>query len=219
LIPEHRASLLEEATGLPAAGSRNVHVRLDGAVGARSLQRAGLELWGERLALAVWPGELKSQAHAFYGTRRARALLDLVATAGWRAEPRPHLGFYGASPPQRLYLTPRLALADYVAAWSGPDLERVHAYDRPEVGRDLLPWLVARGHASPADRDGLARFERLLGRRTAHLRPAVRAWWEWPLAAADELDGRGALAAAVRERLAALLEELDEPPLPVASRP
>lgn len=219
MIPERRASLLEEATGLPAGGARHVHVRLDGAIGTRSLQRAGLELWGERLALAVWPGELKAQAHAFFGTPRARALLDLVATTGgWHAEPRPHLGFYGASPPQRLYLTPRLGLRDYVAAWSGDDLARVRAYERADLRRELVPWLVERGHASDADRAGLPRFERLLGRRQAHLRPAVRAWREWQLDHAEDLDERGELVGAVRSALVTVLERLDEPPLPVASR-
>jgi hypothetical protein len=219
LIPERRASLLEEATGLPVSSARHPHVRLDTAIGARSLQRVGLEPSDERVTLAIWPGELKAQAHAFYGTPRARALLELVATGDWHAEPRPHLGFYGASPPQRLYLTPRIGLEDYVAAWSGEDLERVHAYERPAVRRELLPWLVERGHGSPADLDELPRFERLLGRRAAHLRPAVRAYTQWPLDLAEDLDERGELVAAVRTALATLLERLDEPPLPVASRP
>ena len=218
MTPERIASLLEEATGLRVTG-RHAHVRLDDATGAASLQRAALgSSEHDTLTLAVWPGELKAQAQAFYAGDRAARLLELVADSPWTAEPRPHLGFYGASPPQRLYLTPRLALDAYVEAWSSGDLDRVHYYPRARVRGELLPWLVERGHASPGDLDGLPRFEYLLGRRDAHLRPAVRARREWSLDEAEDLDEADELAAAIRDELALLLEHLDEPPLPVASR-
>ena len=160
--------------------------------------------------LAVWPGELKAEARALYGTGRADALLRLAGaplppTETWRATPRPHLGFYGASPPQRLYTAPALGLRAYVRAWQ-EDLDRVHAYELGEL-RDLLwPWLVARGYASPPDAAQLPRFERLAGRRAIHLRPAIRL--EHTVAADPKR---------IREALERLLQALDEPPLPVAS--
>ena len=213
-------ALLQEATGLPASGRLHAHVRLDAELGARSLQRAGLELWGDTLVLAVWPGELKQQARELYGTDRAARLLDLVAagasgTSGWRAEPRPHLGFYGASRGQRLHLTTTRTLPEYVAGWS-EDLGRIHAYPPAALRGDVWPWLVDRGYAAPADADGLPRFERLLGRRQLHIRPAIRVLREWPPADADRLDERGELPAAIGAALCELLDALDEPD-PVAS--
>jgi hypothetical protein len=108
--------------------------------------------------------------------------------------------------PQRLYTTTALGPRGYVRAWQ-EDLDRVHAYDVSEL-RDLLwPWLVARGYASTRDARALPRFERLAGRRSIHLRPAIRA--ERPVAPEPP---------AIRAALAELLVALDEPPLPVASR-
>ena len=153
--------------------------------------------------LAVWPGELKAEARALYGTGRAEALLALAGE--WDASPRPHLGFYGASPPQRLYTTPALGVRAYVHAWQD-DLDRVHAYELGELRELLWPWLVARGYASPGDAAGIPRFERLAGRRAIHLRPAIR------LERAVAAD-----PGQIRAALAALLDALDEPPLPVAS--
>lgn len=186
------------------ATGRQAHVRLDTAIGTRSLQRAALEERPGRLVLAVWPGELKGEARALYGGDRAAALLAL---SGWELTPRPHLGFYGASPPQRLYTTTALAPAAYVRAWQ-EDLDRVHAYELGELRDVLFPWLVARGYASPHDRDGLPRFERLAGRRAIHLRPAIRA-----------VRSVTPEPRAIRTALGDLLAALDEPPLPIASRP
>jgi hypothetical protein len=179
-------------------------VRLDAAVGARTLQRAALEERDGELVLAVWPGELKAEARALYGTARADALLSL---RGWRATPRPHLGFYGASPPQRLYTTPALDLGAYVRGWQ-EDLDRVHAYELAQLRDILWPWLVARGYASPEDAPRLPRFERLAGRRAIHLRAAIRL---------ERAVDRAPYA--IRGVLAGLLDVLDEPPLPIASAP
>jgi hypothetical protein len=184
---------------VPATG-RHAHVRLDAAIGTRSLQRAALDERAGELVLAVWPGELKGEARALYGSGRAEALLGL---RDWHLTPRPHLGFYGASPPQRLYTTTALDARAYVRGWQ-EDLDRVHAYELGEL-RDLLwPWLVGRRYASPGDAAGLPRFERLVGRRAIHLRPAIRA----ERAVAPD-------PAAIRTALAALLDALGEPSLPV----
>jgi hypothetical protein len=152
--------------------------------------------------LAVWPGELKGEATALYGSERADALLAL---RDWRLTPRPHLGFYGASPPQRLYTTTALEPRAYVRSWQ-EDLDRVHAYALAELREVLWPWLVARRYASADDAAGLPRFERLAGRRAIHLRPAIRA----ELTVARD-------PATIRTELAALLDALGEPPLPIAS--
>jgi hypothetical protein len=181
-------------------------VRLDAAIDTRSLQRAALEERAGELVLAAWPGELKGEARALYGSDRAEALLALGGTGGtgdWLLTPRPHLGFYGASPPQRLYTTTPLDAPVYVRGWQ-EDLDRVHAYDLGELRDVLWPWLLGRGYASPSDAAGLPRFERLAGRRAIHLRPAIRAERTVPPE-----------PAAIRAALATLLDVLGEPSLPV----
>lgn len=215
-VTERLRSLLSEAAGVPPARGRSAFVRLDTTLGTQTIQRVALEErpeLGNSLALLAWPAELKAQAHAFYGDDRPAGLLGLISgDSRWRAEPRPHLAFFHSSPDERLYLTPRLALEDYIARWARGDLDRVRAYRRAELRSDVWPWLVSRGHASPADADGLSEFESRLGRRDVHLRPAVRIRREWPLEVAEELEDRGALVAEVRAALTTLLAALREPP-------
>lgn len=184
---------------MPATG-RHAHVRLDAAIGTRSLQRAALEEREGELVLAVWPGELKGEARALYGSDRCVALLGL---SDWQLTPRPHLGFYGASPPQRLYTTTSLGARNYVRRWQ-EDLDRVHAYELGELREVLWPWLVGRRYASASDAAGIPRFEQLVGRRAIHLRPAIRA--ERTVPPDPE---------AIRAALTTLLDALGEPSLPV----
>jgi hypothetical protein len=155
--------------------------------------------------VALWPGELKGEALALYGSaERTQALLAL---RGFALVPRPHLGFYGASPPQRLYTTTSLTPAGYLAAWRD-DLDRVHAYRREQLRGELWAWLTGRGHASDEDAAALPRFERLAGRRSIHLRPAIR------VERRVDPDPR-----AIGAAIARVLDALGEPPLPIASGP
>jgi HKD family nuclease len=212
-------TLLREATGIDPQPERKAYVMLKDPIGTTSIQRAGLEVWGDRLVLAVWPAELKEQAHAFYGTGRAESLLVFLDQQdAWVASPTPHLGFHLSDRRQRLYLTPRVDLREYVRRWSHEDLDHAGGHPRATLRADLWPWLIERGYASTADADGLPRFERSLGRRShAHLRPGVQVRREWPLTVAEAMDESGRLVAAIRDALQAVLGALHEPSLASSS--
>ncbi|HEX8742465.1 MAG TPA: hypothetical protein VF712_04965 [Thermoleophilaceae bacterium] len=168
--PMTGAAALAEAAGLPLRAGRHPHVRLE----AETVQRAALEELGGRVMLMVWPGALKAQALAFYRGSRALDAVRGALARGWLVEPRPHLGFFMASRPQRLYLTPRLDALAYARQWSEGDVEQVGGWPVESLRTGLFPWLVERGYAAPADAAGLPRFERLAARRGPHLRASMR---------------------------------------------
>ena len=79
--------LLREATGIQPERVGLVHVRLDVALGATSLQRAALDIDDQKLTLHLWPGELKPQAEQLYSAGRAERLSELDESKGpWRAQ-------------------------------------------------------------------------------------------------------------------------------------
>jgi HKD family nuclease len=98
-VADRLHALLEEATGIAPEARRRAYVRMDNAIGVRSFQRVGLELWGADLVLAVWPGELQGQARQLYESERAAALVELIETnVRWQAIPSPHLAFPNSPP-------------------------------------------------------------------------------------------------------------------------
>lgn len=213
-VADRLHAVLEKATGIAPEARRRAYVMLDEAIGTTTLQRAGLELWGDSLVLAVWPGELKDQARALYSTGRAAGLLDFVASSDdVEVAASPHLAFRLSDRRQRVYLTPTIDVTEYVRSWADENLDRV-AYPPSSLHDELWPWLLERGYASPADAEELPRFERALGRRAIHLRPGLRVWRRWPLEAAEDLDERGALIDQVRTTLTRVLAALGEPALP-----
>ena len=167
-------SLLREATSIQPERVGLVHVRLDTGLGAKSLQRAALEIDDRALTLHLWPGELKPQAQALYRAGRAERLAELDEGAGgpWRVAPQPLLGFRSAPKRVRVYLTCTLDAATYARRWQGEDWAHVGAHHRDKVLPELWPWLLERGYASPEDEERLERFMQTLGRRALHLRPA-----------------------------------------------
>jgi hypothetical protein len=210
-------SLLAQATGVTPERGSLVHVRLDYALGAASFQRVALALEGDELVLHVWPGELKPQAEHLYAADRAVALSRLAAPGGpWRVEPQPLLGYRNAPVRSRVYLTCTLAAATYARRWEGEDWEQVGAHHHNHVMGKLWPWLLARGYASQGDLEPVQAFVDSLGRRFAHLRPAMHATRSWALELAQELDEDGRLAAQVRDAVSEVLRVLEEPPLPAA---
>jgi len=145
-----------------------------------SAQRIALGERDGRLVLCVWPGELRSQARAFYGSDRAERVRALIEREpAWVAVPRPHLAFNGSQRADRLYFSCPLPAAEYLARWSRPeDLEAAGGHAPESVPGELWPWLCERGYADPADpaaEDELARFMSALRRRRsqAHLRPGI----------------------------------------------
>jgi hypothetical protein len=207
-------SLLEQATGVAPERGSLVHVRLDFALGVVSFQRVALALEGDELVLHIWPGELKHQAEHLYAEDRALALSRLAVPGGpWRVEPQPLLGYRNAPVRSRVYLTCTLAPAAYARRWQGEDWEQVGAHHHNHMMGKLWPWLLARGYASSSDLQPVEQFVASLGRRFAHLRPAMHVTRRWALELAEELDEDGRLAAQVRETVSEVLQILEEPPL------
>jgi hypothetical protein len=239
-------SLLREASGIETERAGLVHIRLDTALGASTLQRAALEVrsatgasspsarWtasqnsedfverasrgtGERLILHLWPGELKPQAEQLYAGGRAERLCELLDEEGWEVRPQPLLGFRNAPVRTRLYLTCELHPREYAQRWQGPDWKRVGAHHRNHLREDLWPWLLERGYASPADEKRIDPFLRALGRRFAHLRPSMHVTRSWDWDQALSLDDEGRMTGEVHAALNRALALLGEPLLGAAA--
>lgn len=208
-------SLLRDATGIQPERAGLVHVRLDTALGAASLQRAVLDVdeSENRLVLHVWPGELKRQAEFLYAAANAERLCELLDEpgGGWQVQPQPLLGFRNAPVRTRLYMTCALHPAEYARRWQGPDWKKVGAHHRNHIRAELWPWLLERGYASPQDEIKLDPFLRALGRRFAHLRPAIHVSRAWDWEQALDLDDAGLLAKEIADALNRVLELLGEP--------
>lgn len=213
--PDRMTALLRHASGLDVAPDRDypagAELMLDAAIETKSMQRISLQQRGKGLVLQACPAELKPQAEALYRTGRVRRLVDWLARQAdaWQACANPHLAFFHARPPQRLYLTCRLPVAEYARRWSGGDFAQVGAHRREQVQRGLWPWLLDRQYAIPGD--DLDAFLRRLGRRPAHLRPGIKIQRTWTWAQAAEADQRGMLASEVRTAVRGLLTALGEP--------
>jgi hypothetical protein len=207
-------SLLREATGIQPERVGLVHVRLDNALGASSLQRAALDFDDQdRLTLHAWPGELKPQAEHLYAAGHADRLCELARVADWRVEPQPLLGFRNAPKRTRVYLTCTLDAATYARRWEGDDWAYVGAHHRDAIRPQLWPWLLERGYASESDAERLDPFLRALGRRFAHLRPSMHVARSWSWAQAERLEDEGLLVQEIRDALNAVLTALEEPSL------
>jgi hypothetical protein len=209
-------SLLREATGIAPERAGLVHVRLDVALGVCSLQRAALDIEGERLTLHLWPGELKAQAEHLYAGGHAERLCELLEDeeGAWQVRPQPLLGFRNAPVRTRVYLTCELDPTEYARRWQGEDWKRVGAHHRNHIVPDLWPWLLERGYASNQDTVRLEPFLRALGRRFAHLRPTMHVSRSWGWEEAERLDDEGLLAGEIHAALNRALGLLEEPLLP-----
>ena len=173
-----------------ATGSDEVRRRAEPPAGAevlmrdwKSAQRIALGERGGQLVLCVWPGELRNQARAFYGSDRAERVGALISRdPTWTAVPRPHLAFNGARRADRFYFPCPLSGAEYLARWSRPeDLKAAGGHAPESVVDELWPWLCERGYAAPDDpaaEDSLRRYMSALKRRQsqAHLRPGIELW-------------------------------------------
>lgn len=208
-------SLLREATSIEPERVGLVHVRLDNALGAQSLQRAALDIdEDDRLTLHMWPGELKPQAEHLYAAGHADRLCELATAAEWRVEPQPLLGFRNAPRRTRVYLTCKLDAPTYARRWEGEDWSHVGAHHRNSIRSELWPWLLERGYASEEDAERLDPFLRALGRRFAHLRPSMHVVRSWSWADAERLEDEGRLVGEIRDAVNAVLGALEEPLLP-----
>jgi hypothetical protein len=206
-------SLLREATAIAPERVGLVHVRLDTALGAVSIQRAALDIDDERLVLHLWPGELKAQAEHLYAAGHAERLCELDDGGPWRVEPQPLLGFRNAPKRTRVYLTCTLDAREYARRWQGEDWSHVGSHHRDTIRTELWAWLLQRGYASPGDAERLDPFLHALGRRFAHLRPSMHVSRSWSWEEAEKLDDDGLLAGAIGDAIDRVLAVLGEPPL------
>jgi hypothetical protein len=203
-------NVLWQATGITPA-DRDNYVRLDETLGARSVQRAYLSVYEKGLYLRMYPAEDKGQALQFYAEGRGTRCAVLNEDDKWCAYPNLYLAFRNAPYGQRLYTHNEVKVDEYVARWSGDDLDWVRAYSVDEARAKLWPWLLERGYASPTDDiDG---FLTRVGKRDVLLRPsmAVEHYWSWEAAEAADLAGQ--LQAQVRDAINKVLRTLDEPTL------
>jgi hypothetical protein len=188
-------------------------------LGVQSAQRLGIGDVGGNVVVALWPAELKEQAKYLYGQRLGRPMIAAARERGWTAEPSPHLAFRNASPTLRLYMAPHLDAAEYARRWEEGDLERVGAYSRADVVRDLWLWLKSRGYASDEDHPVLEEWlETRLGNRPAFLRPGLRLKRAWPRDAFASRRDVSALAEQIRADVDAILGAAQEPALPATQR-
>jgi hypothetical protein len=207
-------SLLREATAIQPERVGLVHVRLDVALGAVSIQRAALDIDDEQLVLHLWPGELKAQAEHLYAAGHAERLCELAArNERWRVEPQPLLGFRNAPKRTRVYLSCTLDALEYARRWQGEDWSHVGSHHRQTIRTELWPWLLERGYASPGDAERLDPFLHALGRRFAHLRPGMHVSCTWSWEEAQKLDDDGLLAGEIRDAIDRVLAVLGEPAL------
>lgn len=206
--------LLREVTGILPERPIGNHVRLDNVLGVRSAQRLGLCDVAGTIIVGIWPAELQPQARYLYSERRAQRVISAARAAGWEVQANLHLAFRFARPSQRLYLNPRTDVEEYVRRWERIDAGWIGAHSPEDVRRVLWPWLEQRGYASPADLPSLGQFLDLLGRRDAHLRPAVRLNRRWGYEEVQRLRRSGSLVKEIRAAVNEVLRAADEPLLP-----
>ncbi len=104
----------------------------------------------------------------------AQRLADFLAyhPGDWQARPNVHLAFSDAPVAQRLYLTCRQEISEYIRNWADRDFARVGAYSGDKIRESLWPWLRECQYAAPENDQRLGTFRKRLGNRDAHLRPA-----------------------------------------------
>ncbi|MGO9196766.1 MAG: hypothetical protein ACLQK4_06530 [Acidimicrobiales bacterium] len=164
---------------------------------------------GAEVELALFPADTLSQARGFYANPAAvEGLRKLAATDGWKAGPNFHFGHM-----QRGYCwtTSSIELGAYLDLWQD-QIEHAHAVAEDEWD-SYWQWLEQQQIATPGDRPEFDRHFTDTARSTAFPRPGLWLARRWPLADAEHLDVRGALALQVRDALDTALRALTEPPL------
>lgn len=210
LYESPRPELLRRIAGVEPEPA-GTHVML-ASFGIRSTQRLALSDVGGGVVVAFWPAELKPQAEYLYSDGRGSAMVSAAVERGWKVWAVPQLAFRSSPPSRRLYMEPDIDPAEYVRRWEGLDARWIGQHDREELRPVVWPWLKERGYASDADDGVLEQFLPILGRRPAHLRPALRFHRRWDrneLASLPEDE----VARIARDEVNAVLGAAGEPPL------
>jgi hypothetical protein len=160
-----------------------------------------------RVELSLYPADTLSQARALYSCpAEVERLLALADEPDWEISPNFHFGHF-----QRGYCwtTTTRGTREYVELW------RQRIDEEGEIPRkrwdDYWRWLEAERIATPDDRDEFDLHFTQTQRQKASPRPGLRLARAWPLADAETLDSRNALADAVRAALDQALTASGEP--------
>lgn len=139
-------------------------------------------------------------------------MVAAAVDSGWKVWAVPQLAFFNSPASRRLYMEPDIDPAEYARRWEGADARWIGQHEREELWPVVWPWLKERGYVSDADDAVLEQFLPILGRRPAHLRPALRFHRRWDR---DEVGGLpdDEVARIVRDCVNAVLLAAGEPPL------
>lgn len=192
--------------------SQGTHVLLE-LFGIRSAQRLLVGDVGGSIVVAFWPAELKPQAEFLHREGRGEAMVGAAVDRGWRVWAVPQLAFFTAPASRRLYMSPEIDPAEYARRWEGRDAQWVGQHAREELRPVVWPWLKQRGYVSDGDDEVLEQFLTILGRRPAHLRPALRFHRRWDRSEIARLPDEE-VARIVRDSVNAVLTAAGEPSLP-----
>jgi hypothetical protein len=160
--------------------------------------------------LALFPADTLGQARAFYANPAAlQGLRELASSGGWKAGPNFHFGHM-----QRgfCWTTSSIGLVEYLDLWKA-QIGSTRAIRRDEW-EQYWTWLESELIAESKDRAEFDRNFQATARSTASPRPGVWLARRWPLAEAEDLDMRGALAEDVRDALDTALRAVGEPTMP-----
>ncbi len=146
-----------------------------------SAQRSGSALSdvGGGIVLGLWPAELKPQAAFLYQDGRGAAMAARARSLGWEVWAVPQLAFFTSSPSKRLYMHPEIDPSEYARRCEKQDAHWIGQHQSGEVRDSVWPWLKSRGYVADDDDGVLDEFLHILGRRAAHLRPALRLHRRW----------------------------------------
>ncbi len=158
------------------------------------------------VSLRMYPADTLGQARAFYGDPASVNSVLALRAEGWRVEPNFHWGFMA---PGYAWTKTPLPVEQYCSYWiqgiaETRELARTEwdsCWNKLETDR-----IVESSGKEVFDRDFTASQ-----RQKASPRPGLFCEYNWPLAEATQMDHRGLLVEAVRDRLNQMLTALRAP--------
>jgi hypothetical protein len=155
--------------------------------------------------LKMYPADTLEQAREFYRRPNIVQRILTLEREGWRVAPNFHFGYVTTG---LCWTTVTRPLAEYMSYWQNniENTEQIRRPDWNEYWDKLLTMnIVERGYREEFDHD----FTNA-SRDTATPRPGIACTFVWSLDEAEQLDAKGQLTKAVKERINQLLEALGE---------
>lgn len=161
------------------------------------------------ITLGLWPGNIMTQARAFWPRVDAKRLLALQ-NKGWELWPSLHFSFaqaglYGANTP--------LAVNEYIELWKSDEME-IEALYRDDTGSYRHNWehLVAISLISPDDVEPLEEKTTKKNFPRIFISPGLAISYTWSAEQAVQLDRDDAFVREVKERIREVTETWGEVP-------